>query len=226
MEVKIDGVPIPFMSKSITFPTATPDKYPQGWFKPKKCRQCSKIFTPVAPSQHHCSLQCATIGASDAYLKRVYGISIKDYITLYKRQNGKCAICKQEGFTLKDSVKTQINVDHNHLTGEIRGLLCPNCNRALGLLKDSKERIKNALEYLDTPTIKPYQPVKVGRTIGGLFTKETLFEIYDDIFINKLRTKEIEEKYSISRNTKRNIELGKTHYKELQEYRERATTIQ
>ena len=156
----------------------------------------------------------------------MYGISIKDYITLYKRQNGKCAICKQEGFTLKDSVKTQINVDHKDLTGEIRGLLCPNCNRALGLLKDSKERIKNALEYLDTPTIKPYQPVKAGKTVGGLFTKETLFKIYDDIFINKLRTKEIEEKYSISRNTKRNIELGKTHYKELQEYRERATTIQ
>lgn len=44
--------------------------------------------------------------------------------------------------------RQKIVIDHCHATGRIRGLLCHNCNRALGLLKDSEENLKRAIEYL------------------------------------------------------------------------------
>lgn len=46
-------------------------------------------------------------------------------------------------------------VDHDHKTGKVRGLLCHNCNRALGLLKDNKEIIQNCLSYLERVTTIP-----------------------------------------------------------------------
>ena len=54
-----------------------------------------------------------------------------------------CAICHNE-VTLSESA-----VDHNHVTGEFRGVLCKQCNRALGMFKDSTTILKNALEYLE-----------------------------------------------------------------------------
>ena len=62
---------------------------------------------------------------------------------MLEQQDGKCAICKSE-----DSKGKRFSVDHNHKTGEVRGLLCNPCNVAIGLLKDSPEVIDSAKEYL------------------------------------------------------------------------------
>lgn len=56
-------------------------------------------------------------------------------------QNGVCAICKFKP-------KTVFHVDHCHSTGKVRGLLCINCNMALGLLKDNKMFLSQAIDYL------------------------------------------------------------------------------
>jgi len=48
--------------------------------------------------------------------------------------------------------KTKLVVDHCHSTGKIRGLLCHNCNRALGLMQDNVETLQNAIDYLKTDT--------------------------------------------------------------------------
>lgn len=222
-----NNIPIPYCRNSVTVMTATADKYPQGYFKEKKCRFCKKTFLPVAPSHHYCSEQCAIQSASEAHLKRNYGITLKEYTFLYKKQEGKCAICKREGFSLKDTIETKLVVDHDHLSGKVRGLLCPNCNRALGLFKDSKEYLQNAIEYLQEPLIQSsYDYPERGLGNNKPLSEKEVFRIYDDIFVNKLRTKDIEEKYNISRNTKRNIELGKSYKSYLKKYRERATTIQ
>jgi len=74
-----------------------------------------------------------------------YGISIKDKNSIVEKQGGKCAIC---GNKLIDS-KNKTCVDHNHKTGEIRGILCNCCNRGLGLFKDSKQNLINAADYLE-----------------------------------------------------------------------------
>ena len=70
-----------------------------------------------------------------------YGVDIP---LLVKKQNNKCAICKKE---------KKLYVDHCHKKLIIRGLLCHQCNVALGLFYDSTENLNNALTYLNASTI-------------------------------------------------------------------------
>lgn len=60
-------------------------------------------------------------------------------------QGGLCAICRQPERTARNQV---LAVDHDHSTGEVRGLLCSHCNRAVGLLADDPARLIRALAYL------------------------------------------------------------------------------
>lgn len=78
-------------------------------------------------------------------LKRNYGISLDEYHELVKQQNGVCAICKSPP---PEGRKKRLSIDHCHNTGVVRGLLCDNCNRSLGLLKDSIDVLENAIQYL------------------------------------------------------------------------------
>jgi hypothetical protein len=71
------------------------------------------------------------------------GITPEELVDRYERQENCCAICKEE-IKLTDSA-----IDHNHITGEFRGVLCKQCNRALGMFKDSISTLKNAIEYLE-----------------------------------------------------------------------------
>jgi hypothetical protein len=77
------------------------------------------------------------------YLLR-YGITVEEYEQIWYSQNGCCAIC---GIAEKE-LKKKLHIDHNHTTGRIRGLLCSNCNIAIGLLKDDIVRLSKAIEYL------------------------------------------------------------------------------
>jgi hypothetical protein len=72
--------------------------------------------------------------------KKVYGISLADYEVMFERQGGACAICKRTGLTLC--------VDHCHLTGEVRGLLCIRCNSAIGFCRDDPALLLAAAAYL------------------------------------------------------------------------------
>lgn len=136
--------------------TGTPDKYPQGRFKDKPCRKCGTSFQPQAPSQLYCSTDCSAEAQRDAYYMRNYGIDAKQWQELYDKQNGRCFICEGEGFLMDEARhEARLMVDHCHTTGAVRGLLCHNCNRALGLLQDDKAAIKRALEYLEGATTIP-----------------------------------------------------------------------
>ena len=75
-------------------------------------------------------------------LKRKYGIDLLDYNNLLEKQNGLCAICNCPP---KDK---SLVVDHCHIRGTVRGLLCHQCNSALGLFKDSIATLQKAVEYL------------------------------------------------------------------------------
>ncbi len=76
-------------------------------------------------------------------LKKTFGITIKQYNELFQKQGGICAICgnRENGKSLA--------VDHNHKTGEIRELLCTNCNLTIGLLNDDPSILKKAIKYLE-----------------------------------------------------------------------------
>lgn len=70
--------------------------------------------------------------------------SISTYSNLFKEQEGVCAICKQA----ENGRYKHLSVDHCHTSLKIRGLLCNNCNRGIGLLQENKEILQNAVEYL------------------------------------------------------------------------------
>lgn len=76
-------------------------------------------------------------------LKHFYKITPEDYERMLTEQNGVCAICGQPP---RGKMK-RLSVDHNHTTGEVRGLLCITCNRVAGYL-DNKPWLAAASKYL------------------------------------------------------------------------------
>ena len=74
---------------------------------------------------------------------RKAGITVADYDQIFKAQNGKCAICGDGR-----SKRLALAIDHDHETGEIRGLLCRHCNVGLGHFKDESSRLWKAFQYL------------------------------------------------------------------------------
>lgn len=78
-------------------------------------------------------------------LKKNYGLSYDKYMSLLKKQDNKCAICKKE--TSENNKK--LHVDHCHKTGAIRGILCRSCNHGIGNFKDKVELLKRAISYLN-----------------------------------------------------------------------------
>lgn len=88
---------------------------------------------------------------SDAYkdaclnstLKKRYGITSAQYAEMLQEQGGMCAICGNP-----DALQRRLAVDHCHVTGKVRGLLCTECNLALGKFKDSQAVLSNAIKYL------------------------------------------------------------------------------
>lgn len=82
-------------------------------------------------------------------LKRHYGISIEEYESIAISQDGRCAICRCPPKRVKRrAVAYRLCVDHDHATGRVRGLLCNDCNRALGLLGDDPHVLLRAVGYL------------------------------------------------------------------------------
>lgn len=133
--------------------TATPKLFPQKWFNDKLCRECSASFKPVAPSHFYCSDTCAERAYSRRYLRKAYKITLEQYEEMFADPH--CRICGSKGFVISRNGKAKLAVDHDHLTGKIRGLLCHNCNRALGLFGDSLDKLRKAIEYLEGATTIP-----------------------------------------------------------------------
>lgn len=77
-------------------------------------------------------------------LRKKYGMTLESYEALLAKQDSKCAIC---GLDVKNH-RRALNVDHCHNTGQVRGLLCDDCNIALGKFKDNIQSILKAAEYL------------------------------------------------------------------------------
>jgi hypothetical protein len=81
-------------------------------------------------------------------LLRLYGLTPEEYEALREAQGGVCAICKREETrTYKGRIRA-LAVDHDHETGEVRGLLCSDCNQGIGWFRDDPELLQAAIEYL------------------------------------------------------------------------------
>lgn len=91
--------------------------------------------------------------SKDYQLKKAYKISLQDYNLILSNQGGGCGCCGSlDSKTPKKHFKKTHNyfvVDHCHKTGKVRGLLCFNCNTAIGKLGDCVEGVRQAISYLE-----------------------------------------------------------------------------
>ncbi len=85
------------------------------------------------------------VNRNNRYIK-LFGITTDGYNELFAEQEGKCGICGNH------DLEKHLCVDHDHDTGEVRGLLCQPCNLGLGKLGDNIEAIENTLRFLNDST--------------------------------------------------------------------------
>lgn len=103
-------------------------KYMREWYHRNKAKNPDKVRREVREKN----------------LRRKFGIGIIDYDAMFVAQKGRCAICN----TPNPGGNGSFHVDHNHNTGQIRGLLCWLCNTGLGQFQDDPKRLRVAARYL------------------------------------------------------------------------------
>lgn len=84
-------------------------------------------------------------------LRKKFGLTLQEWFEMMERQSSRCAICG----THNDDHWQSLHVDHCHTTGQVRGLLCQKCNRALGFFKDDPFLLRKAADYLENFVINP-----------------------------------------------------------------------
>ena len=99
---------------------------------------------------------------------RDYGIDAAVYARMLAEQKGVCAICEQPETKIEKGHVRQLSVDHNHKTGAVRGLLCSNCNVAIGLFCDDVAVLQRAIGYLRKHRGDvTFEPSVIGGALGS-----------------------------------------------------------
>jgi hypothetical protein len=110
-----------------------------------RCKECNSDYTAkyydLDKARKRYQREKATM--RNTTLIRKYGITLSQYNEMLASQNGVCKICGEI-----DKTKS-LAVDHNHITGKVRGLLCSKCNTSIGMLHDNTEVAKNLIQYLE-----------------------------------------------------------------------------
>lgn len=87
-------------------------------------------------------------GWRKAQRKSLYGLTEEAHAALVASQGGLCAVCRQPPKDSRTPDDPCLQVDHDHRTKRVRGLLCGACNRAIGLMRDDPRRLLQAAKYL------------------------------------------------------------------------------
>lgn len=117
----------------------------------KRCSRCG-VVKPLSDFHRAASQakgrscyckECRRTSESDARILRLYGITREQLDALIAEQGGLCAVCRE---------RPAEHVDHDHVSGEVRGVLCFPCNAALGQLMDRSDLLLAAADYLERIT--------------------------------------------------------------------------
>ncbi len=113
-----------------------------------KCSTCliekdKSSFYPDKRQKNGLRPQCKNCCRNTVTIRK-FNITIEQYNEMLEAQEHKCAICG----TNKSNDTGTFPIDHCHITQKVRGLLCSNCNTALGLFKDSIVYLEQAIKYL------------------------------------------------------------------------------
>jgi hypothetical protein len=102
----------------------------------RTCKHCASPFTIMNVAQVYCRICCPT---KRAYQRlKYYGLSQPQYDQMFVDQRGQCATCNE---ALVEGGSTNLNIDHCHTTGKVRGLLCHRCNMIVGFLDKGDWRL-------------------------------------------------------------------------------------
>lgn len=118
---------------------------PEGY---KYCPRCEEVkshdeFTPHRQQAGGLASYCKVCKGrmdSAARFRKIYGLTIEERDALIEAQSGVCAICEKH---------EAVHVDHDHVTGSVRGVLCFRCNAALGQVADSSETLRRMIDYIE-----------------------------------------------------------------------------
>jgi uncharacterized C2H2 Zn-finger protein len=134
----------------------------------KTCPRCGGVFPKTTKYWHRSNArsdgcfgycrECSLKEKSSKYssikdrarwriIKTKYNLSQEDFDRMFEGCGGRCMICKKSFSSERRS--TTPHIDHDHETGEVRGLLCGPCNSGLGYFKDSPESLREAVRYLE-----------------------------------------------------------------------------
>jgi hypothetical protein len=100
------------------------------------CTECRTTYMQAYRASH----PQHKVVAQRWHRKHIYGLSDVEYKALYLAQAGLCAACGSQ---------EKLVVDHDHVTGNVRGLLCHTCNVLLGSIEKDQERVEKVMEYFD-----------------------------------------------------------------------------
>lgn len=91
----------------------------------------------------------------NSYLVRNFGLTLEEYAAISDRQGHRCAICGEPEKAIIQGNEMPLAVDHCHIGGQVRGLLCARCNQGIGHLKDDVTILRAAIAYLEKHTLPP-----------------------------------------------------------------------
>lgn len=111
-------------------------EYLSGWRKKniERIKKSEKLYKLSHPEGHKANS-----------LKYAYGATLEEYYKLMHRAKNKCEVCGKRSGRLRQQ---KLNLDHNHATKKLRGILCGSCNRGLGYFKDSIVLLQKMIKYL------------------------------------------------------------------------------
>ena len=106
-----------------------------------ECKECTVKRTTAYNKSNSSSVK-------SQYLKRNYGLTFEEFDAMLTEQGNACAVCGTTEPSKKRGRHRRFNVDHNPITGEVRGLLCTPCKDALRLVGDNIHTLENMIQYL------------------------------------------------------------------------------
>ncbi len=161
-----------------------------GILDTKKCKDCRNIEEQKRRKNDSVYAQKQADIRRASNLKRLYGLTIDKYTKMFEDQNYRCKICNREIGIGNGTA----DVDHCHISNKVRGVLCKNCNKALGLVGDDINTLKNAIVYLENNSAIP-QVVKASSSTP----RENQIEINAAIGVSNYgKTRSDEQKMKIS----------------------------
>ena len=123
------------------------DITPYAWQQRKYyCRECRKEISRVIyqrDPEKHLAPRRGEKNRS-IMMKHRYGLSIESWQDMVDAQQGCCALCDTYAIDPK-----KLKIDHNHETGQVRGLLCNNCNAGLGMFDENPYKLQKAINYIN-----------------------------------------------------------------------------